>query len=118
MNFKDELKNIQKALMTGCSYMMPLVVAGGIIFAISLLGGTPTDSGMVVANDFMANLKLIGKAGLFMMIPAMGGYVAYSIAGRPGLTPGFILAYLANGEVGEIGAKSGFLGALVMGVLA
>lgn len=118
MNFKNEMKNIQKALMTGCSYMMPLVVAGGIIFAVSLLGGTPTDSGIVVANSFMANLKVLGKAGLFMMIPVMGAYVSYSIAGRPGLTPGFILAYVANDVVGDTGAKSGFLGALVMGILA
>lgn len=98
--------------------MMPLVVAGGISFAISLLGGTATESGMVVANSFMANIKVIGQAGLFMMIPVMGAYVAYSIAGRPGLTPGFILGYIANNTVGEIGAKSGFLGALVMGIIA
>ncbi len=118
MELKKELKHIQQALLTGCSYMMPLVVAGGISFAISLLGGTATDSGMVVANDFMANIKVIGQAGLFMMIPVMGAYVAYSIAGRPGLTPGFIIAYIANGTVGADGAKSGFLGALVMGLLA
>lgn len=118
LELKKELKNIQKALLTGCSYMMPLVVAGGISFAISLLGGTATNEGMVVANDFMANIKVIGQAGLFMMIPVMGAYVAYSIAGRPGLAPGFILAYIANGTVGETGAKSGFLGALVMGLIA
>ncbi len=118
MDFKKEMKNIQKALLTGCSYMMPLVVAGGISFAISLLGGTATESGMVVANSFMANVKEIGKAGLFMMIPVMGAYVAYSIAGRPGLTPGFILGYIANNAIGETGAKSGFLGALLMGIIA
>ena len=118
MNLKQELKNIQKALLTGCSYMMPLVVAGGISFAISLLGGTATDSGMVVANDFMANVKIIGQAGLFMMVPVMGAYIAYSIAGRPGLTPGFILGYIANNTVGETGVKSGFLGALVLGIIA
>lgn len=118
MNFKDQMKNIQKALLTGCSYMMPLVVAGGISFAISLLGGTATESGMVVANGFMANVKEIGKAGLFMMIPVMCAYVSYSIAGRPGLTPGFILGYITNNPIGEVGAKSGFLGALLMGIAA
>ncbi len=56
MELKKELKHIQQALLTGCSYMMPLVVAGGISFAISLLGWTATDSGMGVANDFMANI--------------------------------------------------------------
>lgn len=118
MKVKDELKNIQKALLTGCSYMMPFVVAGGIIFAISLFGANATDKGMATANGFMENIKLIGKAGLFMMIPAMGGYVAYSIAGRPGLAPGFILGYIANGEIGTSGAKTGFLGALLMGIAA
>lgn len=118
MKFKDELKNIQKALLTGCSYMMPFVVAGGIIFAFSLFGANATNKGMTTANEFMENIKLIGKAGLFMMIPAMGGYVAYSIAGRPGLAPGFILGYIANGEIGTMGAKTGFLGALLMGIFA
>lgn len=118
MDIKKELKTIQKALLTGCSYMIPLVVAGGLSFAISLLGGEATESGMVVANDFMANVKIIGKAGLFMMIPVFGAYTAYSIAGRPGLAPGFILSYIANDAVGANGAKTGFLGALVMGLLA
>ena len=115
---KKELKNIQKSLMTGTSYMMPMVVAGGVIFAISLLGGEATSSGMNVANEFMQNLNLIGKAGLFMMIPVLGGYVAYSIAGRPGLVPGFILGYIANNPVGTSEIKTGFLGALLMGILA
>ena len=61
---KKELKNIQKALLTGTSYMMPLVVAGGILFSFSLLGGDATSTGIVVANSFMANLKIIGAAGL------------------------------------------------------
>ena len=118
MDFKKELKNIQKALLTGTSYMMPLVVAGGLSFAISLLGGETTNSGIVVANEFMANVKIIGKAGLFMMIPVAAAYVAYAIAGRPGLAPAFILGYIANDAVGSTGAKTGFLGAVVMGILA
>lgn len=118
MDIKKELKNIQKALLTGVSYMMPLVVAGGIIFSVSLLGATPTESGLQITSPFMANLKIIGSAGLFMMIPVFGAYIAYSIAGRPGLVPGFILGYICNNTVGDSGAKTGFLGALVMGVLA
>lgn len=117
-NVKKELKNIQKALMTGTSYMMPMVVAGGVLFAISLIGGEATSSGMAVSNEFMANIKLIGSAGLFMMIPVLGAYIAYSIAGRPGLVPGFILGYIANNPVGSHELKTGFLGALVMGILA
>ena len=115
---KKELKNIQKALLTGTSYMMPLVVAGGILFSFSLLGGDATSTGIVVANSFMANLKIIGAAGLFMMIPVLAAYIAYSIAGRPGLVPGFILGYIANNTIGDTGAKTGFLGALILGILA
>lgn len=117
-NIKKELKTIQKSLMTGTSYMMPMVVAGGVLFALSLIGGEATSSGITVANEFMATINLIGKAGLFMMIPVLGAYCAYSIAGRPGLVPGFILGYIANNPIGASELKTGFLGALVMGILA
>ena len=60
-NIKKELKNMQKALLTGTSYMMPMVVAGGILFSLSLLGGSATTTGMTTANAFMENIKVIGK---------------------------------------------------------
>ncbi|QIK70630.1 PTS fructose transporter subunit IIC [Erysipelothrix sp. HDW6C] len=116
-NTKKVFKDIQKALMTGTSYMMPAVVVGGILFSISLIGGTATDTGYVVTNPFMQNLNLLGKAALNMMIPILGAYVAYSIAGRPGLVPGFILGFVSNNPVGETGAKAGFLGALLLGIV-
>jgi len=53
-----------------------------------------------------------------MMVPVLGAYVAYSIAGRPGLTPGFILGYIANNPIGNTQVKAGFLGAFLMGILA
>jgi PTS system, fructose subfamily, IIC component len=117
-NIKKELKNMQKALLTGTSYMMPMVVAGGILFSLSLLGGSATTTGMTTANAFMENIKVIGKAGLFMMIPILSAYIAYSLSGRPGLIPGFILGYIANTPLGENEVKTGFLGALIMGLLA
>lgn len=116
--FKKQLKIIQKALLTGTSYMMPIVVAGGILFSLSLLGGDATDTGIVVTNPFMQNLKMIGSAGLFMMIPVLCAYVSYSIAGRPGLVPAFILGYLANTPINDAGVKTGFVGALILGLLA
>lgn len=113
-----ELKRIQKALMTGVSYMVPVVVAGGVLMAISFIGGTPTESGYVITNEFLKNLNTISSAGMTMMVPVLGAYVAYSIAGRPGLAPGFILGYLANNPIGDTEVKAGFLGALLMGILA
>jgi len=118
MTIKGEMKNIQKALLTGVSYMMPVVVAGGILLAISLVTGKATSEGYKVTNQFMLNLNLLGKSALAMMVPILGAYIAYSIAGRPGLTPGFVLGYVANNVVGTTGAKTGFLGALLLGLAA
>lgn len=53
-----------------------------------------------------------------MMVPVMSAYIAYSVAGRPGLTPGLVLGYICNNPVGTTGAKTGFLGALIMGLAA
>jgi PTS system fructose-specific IIC component/fructose-specific PTS system IIC-like component len=114
---KKEMKNIQKALMTGVSYMLPFVVAGGILMAISFLGGTPTETGYVITNSIMQNLNVISKAGMAMMVPALGGYIAYAIGGRPALAPGFILGFLANNPVGNTEIKAGFIGALLMGIV-
>lgn len=115
---KSELKRIQKALMTGVSYMVPLVVAGGVLMAISFIGGTPTESGYQITNSFMQNLNFISSAGFAMMVPVLGAYVAYSIGGRPALAPGFILGFIANNPIGDTTIKAGFLGALFMGILA
>lgn len=114
---KNFFKEIQRALMTGVSYMIPFVVAGGILMAISFLGGTPTESGYVITNPFMSNLNMISKAGFAMMVPALGGYVAYSLGGKPALAPGFILGHLANTNIGGTEIKAGFVGALIMGIL-
>jgi PTS system fructose-specific IIC component len=117
-DFKSEMKNIQKSLLTGVSYMMPMVVVGGILLAVSLTTGQATKDGFAVTNPFMLNLNILGKAALAMMVPVLAGYIAYSIAGRPGLTPGFVLGYIANNTVGTSGAKTGFLGALLLGIVA
>lgn len=82
---------VQKHLMTATGYMIPFVVAGGIIFAIAVMlnGHSQPTTG------WLGKLAQIGSAGLALFIPALGGYLAYSIADRPGLAPGFITAYLA-----------------------
>lgn len=109
-------KDIQKAFNTGVSYMLPAVVVGGIFLAVSLATGTATDSGMEVTNSFMKNLNDLGSAGFAMMIPILSGYIAYSLAGKPGIVPAMVLGYVANNPIGEAGVKTGFLGAMILGV--
>jgi fructose PTS system EIIBC or EIIC component len=98
--------------------MMPSVIVGGIFLAIALSSGTPTDEGMVVTNPFLQNLNTIGVAGFAMMIPILAGYIAYSIAGKPGLIPGMILGHIANTPLGDEGVSTGFLGAMIVGIMA
>ena len=120
MNIKATLKEVQKSFLSGVSFMMPAVVAGGIMLAISLATGEKSDTGVVVTNELMQNINLLGKAAFAMMIPILGGYIAYSIAGKPGLAPGMILGFLANNPVtvNDVEVKSGFLGAMLLGVAA
>ena len=110
-------KEIQKAFNTGVSYMLPSVVVGGVFLAIALATATPTDSGMEITNQFMKALNDLGNAGFAMMIPLLAGYIAYSIAGKPALAPGMILGYVANNAIGSAQVKTGFLGAMLLGVL-
>lgn len=116
---KKFFKEIQKYLLSGVSYMMPVVVAGGVILAISFIGATQTPKGLVPATEIQVFFKSLGKAGMVMMIPVFSAYIAYAMAGKPALTPGFILGYLANNSITIDGTdvKTGFLGALVLGLL-
>jgi len=104
---------IYKHLMTGVSYMLPFVVAGGLLIAISFALG-----GIYVYDDAHKGtlgqaLFLIGaKSAFALMVPILAGFIAYSIADRPGIAPGAVGGMLAN----AIGA--GFLGGIVAGFLA
>ena len=104
---------IYKHLMTGVSYMLPFVVAGGLLIAISFALG-----GIYVYDDAHKGtlgqaLFLIGaKSSFALMVPILAGFIAYSIADRPGIAPGAVGGMLAN----AIGA--GFLGGIVAGFLA
>jgi len=101
-----------KHLLTGVSYMIPFVVAGGILIALAFAVG-----GYLVVNDTSnslgAALFTIGaKAGFLLIVPVLSGYIAYSIADRPGLAPGMIGGVLASIT------GSGFLGGIIAGFLA
>jgi PTS system fructose-specific IIC component len=101
--------DIRKHLMTGVSYMIPFVVPGGILIAIGFAIG-----GIYVFNTpgFGADIFNWGKVAFGLMVPALAGYIAYSIADRPGIAVGFVAGMLANNQ------GSGFLGGIIGGLLA
>ncbi|GAA2618431.1 fructose-specific PTS transporter subunit EIIC [Streptomyces axinellae] len=111
-----------KALMNGVSYMIPFVVVGGLLIAVSLaLGGHPqADGGLVIPDDsFWKHVNDIGTIGFQLMVPILSGYIAYAIGDRPALVPGMIGGWIANtGELYDSKSGAGFIGAIVTGFLA
>ncbi|NLU70773.1 PTS transporter subunit EIIA [Streptomyces sp. HNM0574] len=111
-----------KALMNGVSYMIPFVVVGGLLIAISLaLGGSPqADGGLVIPDgSFWKHVNDIGTIGFTLMVPILSGYIAYAIGDRPALVPGMIGGWIANtGELYDSESGAGFIGAIVTGFLA
>ncbi|SFE84007.1 PTS fructose transporter subunit IIABC [Trichococcus pasteurii] len=99
---------VYKDLMNGISHMLPFVVGGGIMIAISFLFETSFGADSPLFISFMA----IGGAAFSFLIPILAGYIALSIADRPGLLPGMAGGYLA------VQANAGFLGGLIAGFLA
>ncbi|MGQ7959594.1 fructose-specific PTS transporter subunit EIIC [Pseudomonas sp. SP16.1] len=99
-----------KHLLTGVSYMLPMVVAGGLLIALSFVFGIEAfkEEGSLAA----ALMKIGGETAFQLMVPLLAGYIAYSIADRPGLAPGMIGGLLA----GSLGA--GFIGGIIAGFLA
>ena len=106
---KKRGKELQRHLLTATSYMIPFLVAGGIIYSLAILLNGST---AFPADSILYKLNIIGQAGLELFIPVLGGYIAFSMADKPGLAPGFISAYLAK----EIGA--GFIGGILAGYIA
>ena len=90
--FADPGKTLLNAFNTGVSYFIPIVVIGGVFLAFSLASGTAGANGMEVTNPLMVSLNTIGMAGISMMIPVLAAYIAYSMAGKPALAPGFVTA--------------------------
>ena len=107
---KAELPGVYKHLMTGVSHMLPIVVAGGLLIALSFVFGITAfkEEGTMAA----ALMKIGGASAFALMVPVMAGFIAYSIADRPGLAPGLIGGMLAS----SIGA--GFLGGIAAGFIA
>ncbi|MCB0894595.1 MAG: PTS transporter subunit EIIC, partial [Nocardioidaceae bacterium] len=134
----------RRVLMTGVSYMIPFVAAGGLLIALSFLFGgyeIVGPAGDIAKNNSIwdlpstadlphalfdsglmayigAVLFILGATAFKFLVPALAGYIAYAIADRPGIAPGFVMGALAV-DLGGFGiAQSGFLGGIVGGVLA
>ncbi|OJA04879.1 PTS fructose-like transporter subunit IIB [Halomonas sp. QHL1] len=103
-------KGVYKHLLTGVSFMLPMVVAGGLLIALSFVFGIEAfeQEGTLAA----ALMQIGGGTAFALMIPVLAGYIAYSIADRPGIAPGMIGGMLAA----NIG--SGFIGGILAGFLA
>ncbi len=118
---EDVEDSLIKHVMNGVSHMIPFVVVGGILIALSLsIGGEPTPDGLVIPEGSIWNSFLnIGSFGFTLMIPILAGYIAYSMAGRAALAPAMIGAMVAN-DPATLGteAGTGFLGALLVGIMA
>ncbi|MCU4639401.1 fructose-specific PTS transporter subunit EIIC [Acinetobacter courvalinii] len=104
-----EKTGVYKHLLTGVSFMLPMVVAGGLLIALSLCFGL---NAAEQAGSPAAVLKQIGAAAFSLMVPMLAGYIAYSIADRPGLAPGLVGGLIATQ------LNAGFLGGIVAGFLA
>ncbi|MGX1369396.1 PTS system fructose-specific IIC component [Streptomyces canus] len=112
---------LRKWLMTGVSYMVPFVAAGGLLLALGFaIGGWQIASAPSVMKHFSwteidswgALLFQIGQVAFGFLIPVLAGYIAYGMADRPGLVPGFVGGMIASN------IAAGFLGGLVAGLLA
>ncbi len=106
-------RQIYKHLMNGVSHMLPLVVAGGVLTAISFLWGIfsfdPTHESY---NVIAATIKSIGGFSMGLMVPVLTAFIAQSIAGRPGMLAGFVAGMMANDN------GSGFIGGIIGGFFA
>ena len=105
-----EKSGAYRHLLTGVSYMLPMVVAGGLCIALSFAFGI---NAFKEAGTLPAALMQIGGSTAFaLMVPVLAGYIAFSIADRPGLTPGLIGGMLASST------NAGFLGGIIAGFIA
>ncbi len=107
--------SVRRWLMTGVSYMIPFVTAGGILIALAFaVGGAVDVTETNVLEEFSIGglLIKIGGTAFSMLVPILAGFIAYAMADRPGIAPGVVGGLLAN----EIGA--GFLGGIIAGLLA
>lgn len=114
---KNNKSGLYKHLLSGVSYMLPLVISGGILIALAFLADTLTGNGNVggaygSTSDLAKILMEIGGKAFSLFVPILGGYIAYSISERAALSAGLVAGALASS------GNSGFLGAMLGGFVA
>ncbi|WP_407289422.1 PTS fructose transporter subunit IIC [Raoultella planticola] len=103
------LKNTKRHFMTGVSYMVPFVVAGGVLLALAVMFN---GQAAIPDSGFLKAMSQIGMAGLTLFIPILAGFIAWSMVDKPGIAPGAIGGLMAY----QMGA--GFLGGMLAGIIA
>ncbi|MBX4150616.1 fructose-specific PTS transporter subunit EIIC [Paenibacillus sp. FSL W7-1279] len=118
---KPKQNPVYRHLMNGVSYMVPFIVIGGLLIAIALtMGGVKTPGGLVIPEgSIWKTIESIGAAAFTFMVPILAGFIAMSIADRPGLAPGMVGGFIAaNGSFYGSEAGAGFIGGIIAGFLA
>ncbi len=108
--FKDRLNTMKQHLLFGTSHMIPFIVAGGVLLSLSVM---MSGKGAVPEAGFLKDMATMGIAGLTLFTAVLGGYIAYSLADKPGLAPGMIGSWIAVQHY-----QTGFLGAILVGFIA
>jgi PTS system fructose-specific IIC component len=125
--FREQLSKHKQYLLTGVSYTIPFIACGGILIALSLAyafrfvplaanGGPDIQH----APRFVQDMFTIGESAFKLFPAVLAGFIAYGMAGRPGLVPGFVGGWIAGmpQTIGDRSASAGFLGALLIGLVA
>jgi fructose-specific phosphotransferase system IIC component len=112
----EALQKLRQHLLTGVSFAIPFIACGGILiaFGIAFVPMIPGKGPDFDHAPFFKFLLDIGVASFSLLLPVLAGYIAYSMAGKPGLVPGFIGGFLCGSDH----TKAGFLGALIIGLVA
>ncbi|HGF7176691.1 TPA: fructose-specific PTS transporter subunit EIIC [Vibrio cholerae] len=106
----QSLARVKEHLLFGTSHMMPFIVAGGVLLSISVM---MSGHGAVPEEGVLADIAQMGIAGLTLFTVVLGGYIAYSMADKPGLAPGMIGTWIAINQY-----QTGFIGAIIVGFFA
>lgn len=110
---KNKSAGPYKHLMTGVSFMLPFVTAGGLLIALAFaLGGIYAFDDAYKGTLAWSLFQIGAKSGFMLMVPALAGYIAYSIADRPGIAPGMI------GGLVAVNMDAGFIGGILAGFIA
>jgi fructose-specific phosphotransferase system IIC component len=118
---KQFFQNQKQYLLSGVSFAIPFIASGGILIAAAIALAPMGQAGPDFSNSpVLKHILSIGEAAFSLLLPVLAGYIAYAIAGKPGLVAGFVGGFFASipQQVGDRSANAGFLGALLAGLVA